>query len=50
MDSEPFEPVYTDCWCKQEHDNPFTDFGHGFLIELRMPELVEWLHRKLGGS
>ena len=41
-----FKPNYVDCWCGKEHDNPLTDFGHGFLTELRIPELAEWLWLK----
>lgn len=45
--SEPFEPVYSDCWCGETHIDPWTDFWHGLLTELRIPELAEWMAKTL---
>lgn len=47
-----------ECWCGESHDldNPadaweaMRNLGHMTLAELRIPELTEWLARKLRGG
>ena len=40
-----FKSQVEDCWCEEQHTDPFTELGHLILAEFR--PLAEWLEKGL---